>query len=221
MTDASGATAWRAEYDPYGGVYTVRTGSSLHQPLRFPGQTALDGTDTYYNIFRHYRSGWGRYTQPDPLGLNPSLNLYAYVDDAPVNSVDPLGLSKNPSSMNCCELRQEADKLSNELGRRVGEEERIQRLLRGGILQRSTIANLIQYLGHLMQFAQKKVRLVRVIEAMKNKGCGDPPAVASEWATRTYPDVGYIYELYKAVLARDMTALNNLLEEAGSCGCSN
>jgi len=71
MTDAAGTSVWRAEYTPYGGLFSSREGESLHQPLRFPGQVALDGNDTYYNVFRHYRSGWGRYTQPDPIDTDP------------------------------------------------------------------------------------------------------------------------------------------------------
>jgi RHS repeat-associated protein len=92
MTDSAGATVWRAEYAPYGSVFSLRTGPSLHQPLRFPGQMAQDGTETYYNVFRHYRSSWGRYTQPDPIGLTGGLNVFAYVDDNPTNWSDPRGL---------------------------------------------------------------------------------------------------------------------------------
>lgn len=47
---------------------------------------------TYNNIFRWYRSGWGRYTQADPIGLESSLNLYGYVDDDPIGTIDPTGL---------------------------------------------------------------------------------------------------------------------------------
>ncbi len=35
------------------------------------------------NIFRWYRSGWGRYTQADPIGLQDGTNLYAYVGANP------------------------------------------------------------------------------------------------------------------------------------------
>ncbi|HKO55331.1 MAG TPA: RHS domain-containing protein, partial [Thermoanaerobaculia bacterium] len=69
QTDAAAAVAWRAEYEPFGPVFTLRTGATLHQPLRFPGQEA-EG-ERSYNIFRWYRGGWGRYTQADPLFSNP------------------------------------------------------------------------------------------------------------------------------------------------------
>jgi RHS repeat-associated protein len=91
MTDAAGAVAWRAEYAPYGAVHSIRAGSSVHQPLRFPGQVALDGTDAYYNVYRHYRSSWGRYTQVDPA-YRITGQAYAYASDAPLRESDPLGL---------------------------------------------------------------------------------------------------------------------------------
>jgi uncharacterized protein RhaS with RHS repeats len=52
-----------------------------------------------YNIFRWYRSGWGRYTQVDPMGLYGGLNLYGYVSDNPLTSVDPLGLVRVTTSI--------------------------------------------------------------------------------------------------------------------------
>lgn len=101
QTDASGATAWRAEYEPYGTVFALRSGAALHQPLRFPGQEA-EGERTY-NIFRWYREGWGRYTQADPITYRPSAfsmetdpsqadQPFAYARLNPTRLVDPLGL---------------------------------------------------------------------------------------------------------------------------------
>src|SRR5262249_25494192 len=91
MTNASGAIVWRAEYAPYGAVHTLRAGSTLHQPLRFPGQFSQDGTELSYNTFRHYRSSWGRYTQADPAGFKDGPNLYAYARANAITHSDPLG----------------------------------------------------------------------------------------------------------------------------------
>jgi uncharacterized protein RhaS with RHS repeats len=51
-------TAWRIESEPYGWVYSLRSGSDRHQPLRFPGQEAEQlnqgnngATEKRYNIF--------------------------------------------------------------------------------------------------------------------------------------------------------------------------
>ena len=91
MTNAAGSVAWRAEYAPYGTIFTVRTGATVHQPLRFPGQIAQDGSETYYNVFRHYRSSWGRYTQVDPMGQQRGTYMYASAD--PLGDIDPKGLT--------------------------------------------------------------------------------------------------------------------------------
>jgi RHS repeat-associated protein len=96
QTDATGTIDWRAEYEPFGSMYTLRTGATRHQPLRFPGQEAdsLNG-EREYNIFRWYRAGWGRYTQGDRIGLPGGLNSYSYVDEDPVNFIDSLGETKH------------------------------------------------------------------------------------------------------------------------------
>src|SRR5205814_2105814 len=69
-TNTAGQVAWRAEYEPYGNVYVMRAGARTDQPLRLPGQdlaVTWEGTEENYNVFRWYRAGWGRYTQPDPI----------------------------------------------------------------------------------------------------------------------------------------------------------
>ena len=43
-------------------------------------------------MYRYYGSAAGRYTRRDPLGLYPSLNVYAYVDGRPYYYYDPYGL---------------------------------------------------------------------------------------------------------------------------------
>jgi len=98
-TNASGAVDWRAEYEPYGTVNTLRAGAVRHQPLRFPGQEFDDASaDREYNIFRWYRGGWGRYGQADRLRLRPvrfggallpADNLYAYARENTLTFSDP------------------------------------------------------------------------------------------------------------------------------------
>jgi len=107
VTDATGAVAWRAEYEPYGNVVTLRSGATLHQPLRFPGQEAADGTGQSYNIFRWYRSGWGRYTQSDPVLLYQTIGeegrWYGYGLENPLRFIDPKGLYTVDGSCKRCD----------------------------------------------------------------------------------------------------------------------
>jgi RHS repeat-associated protein len=52
-------------------------------------------------MFRRYNRWWATFDQPDPYdgSYNPtspqSFNRYAYVQDDPVNFVDPAGLRPN------------------------------------------------------------------------------------------------------------------------------
>src|SRR6266542_6501878 len=125
QTDATGRPIWQAEYEPYGTIYAIRRGrdETTHQPLRLPGQTAEDGSDLYQNVFRWYRAGWGRYTQPDPIGLAGGINIYGYASSNPLRYVDPMGLATSPRDMTCCDLGKEIDRLKEELKRRIAEEE--------------------------------------------------------------------------------------------------
>jgi RHS repeat-associated protein len=112
QTSTDKTVYWQAEYEPYGKVFALRT-ADQHQPLRLPGQEAEQlnlgpngVTERNYNIFRWYRNAWGRYTQPDPVGLDSgyeasdepsrfSVNLYAYASATPLIAFDPLGLQVN------------------------------------------------------------------------------------------------------------------------------
>ncbi len=103
QTDAARNVIWRAEYEPFGNIYEMRSGNRNEQPLRFPGQELAltwEGFEENYNIFRWYRSGWGRYTTPDPLTMFWSVfpEPYAYVSGNPLRLVDRTGLFAIDSS---------------------------------------------------------------------------------------------------------------------------
>jgi len=105
QTNAAAQIMWRAEYEPYGRLYQLRAGGSEEeQPLRLPGQEIAAhnsvAPDEHYNIFRWYQSGWGRYTQADPLGLAGSANLFTYVDENPIRFFDPVGLISTTPAKN-------------------------------------------------------------------------------------------------------------------------
>lgn len=49
----------------------------------------MDGL--YYHRARMYAPAIGRFAQPDPIGLAGGNNLYAYVENDPLNATDPSG----------------------------------------------------------------------------------------------------------------------------------
>jgi RHS repeat-associated protein len=90
-TSISGNIDWRVEREAYGNRY-LRSGADRYQPLGLPGQETGVALQTQYNIFRWYRTTWGRYTQADPIGLGGGMNVLGYVNGNPVNIIDRVGL---------------------------------------------------------------------------------------------------------------------------------
>ncbi|ENU1862115.1 RHS repeat-associated core domain-containing protein [Salmonella enterica] len=48
----------------------------------------------HYNLFRCYDSGYGLFSQPDPISIRGGINLYQYAPN-PLSWIDPLGLTCN------------------------------------------------------------------------------------------------------------------------------
>ncbi|HEX7309408.1 RHS repeat-associated core domain-containing protein [Lentzea sp.] len=90
LVGTGGRLAWQATFSAWGALLSSR--STTDCPLRFPGQYHDPETGLHYNIFRYYDPRTGRYTSPDPLGLAPSPNPYAYAGN-PLLFIDPFGLA--------------------------------------------------------------------------------------------------------------------------------
>jgi RHS repeat-associated protein len=91
-----GQLRWRWMAEPFGTTAPENNPAGLGAftfNLRMPGQYADSETGLYYNYFRDYDAGVGRYTQSDPIGLaGGSWSTYTYVDGDPLSLVDPRGL---------------------------------------------------------------------------------------------------------------------------------
>ena len=82
--DGSG-TVTKFGYQPFGQT------PSLPPQFGFTGQRPDQETGLYYYRARHYSPEWGRFTQPDPIGYQGGINLYAYVENDPLNALDASG----------------------------------------------------------------------------------------------------------------------------------
>jgi RHS repeat-associated protein len=90
ITDENGVGVWEATYRPFGEAQ-VDPNSRVVNNCRFPGQYYDQETGLQYNYFRDYHPGIGRYVEPDPIGLEGGINLYAYCFNDSVNLIDPSG----------------------------------------------------------------------------------------------------------------------------------
>jgi RHS repeat-associated protein len=90
MYDSTGTQVWSAVWEPFGALHSVS--GALALDARFPGQWYQLETGLHYNWHRHYDPTLGRYTQPDPLGLEAGANRFTYALGNPIMNIDPDGL---------------------------------------------------------------------------------------------------------------------------------
>lgn len=89
LTDAAGNLQAFKRFDPWGRV--IGSGGAM-PTYGFTGREPDLSTGYTYYRARYYDSALGRFLSRDPIGLQGGLNVYAYVDNNPVNNTDPDGL---------------------------------------------------------------------------------------------------------------------------------
>ena len=99
VADGSGAVLERVYYSDAFGTPTFKdasgttlVGTSTGTQFLFTGREWLAALNLYDYRNRTYSAGFGRFAEPDPIGFNAGdVNLYRYVANDPVNSIDPTG----------------------------------------------------------------------------------------------------------------------------------
>jgi RHS repeat-associated protein len=92
LTTPGGTTATTYTYAPFGETTTAGTPSA--NPFRFTGRED-DGTGLYYYRARYYDPVRSRFVSADPIGLAGGINVFSYVENDPLGSVDPFGLDEH------------------------------------------------------------------------------------------------------------------------------
>jgi RHS repeat-associated protein len=85
-TDDTGAVTQRNEYGPFGESAALSGISFGYTGQRYDAESGL-----YFYKTRYYSPVIGRFLQPDTIGYGDGLNMYAYVNNQPMDSVDLLG----------------------------------------------------------------------------------------------------------------------------------
>ena len=88
IAGTNGSVTGSYEYDAYGNILN----NAVPSPHGFSTKEFSRRSGLSYFGARYYDSRIGRWTQPDPLGMINGPNMYVYVNNNPVNNVDPHGL---------------------------------------------------------------------------------------------------------------------------------
>ena len=98
LTDSTGNSNVQYSYAPYGSISITGTTTNSYT---YTGRE-IDGLAINYYRARYYNPATGRFLSEDPLGFDGGdVNLYAYVEDNPINETDPLGLYHCVGGANC------------------------------------------------------------------------------------------------------------------------
>ena len=93
----SGGTLTKFGYQTFGENPSLTSGGYRYTGRRLDPETIAASSQPsglYYYRARTYSPTWGRFLQPDPSGYPAGPNLYAYVNNDPLNNVDLDGLAK-------------------------------------------------------------------------------------------------------------------------------
>jgi RHS repeat-associated protein len=90
LTDSTGTVQTSYTFDPFG--QTTATGTMSSNPSKFSARED-DGTGLYYYRARYYSTALQRFVDEDPTGADGGINYYEYVNNDPINGIDPFGLS--------------------------------------------------------------------------------------------------------------------------------
>ena len=90
LTDAQGRPLRAYHYQAFGLPEEAR---GDRQPFRFTGREWDKELGLYYYRARYYDPRAGRFLSEDPIGFWGGINPFTYVENAPVNARDPLGLA--------------------------------------------------------------------------------------------------------------------------------
>ena len=90
---ADGTISTRYEYGPFGEVFCSVGELAGENPFQFSTKYTDFETDLVYYGYRYYSPDIGRWISRDPIEEQGGFNLYAFVNNDPVNKIDVLSFN--------------------------------------------------------------------------------------------------------------------------------
>ena len=91
LIDAAGTKVAEYVYDPFGRLLSSTGELAEINPFRFSSEYHDDETGLVYYNYRYYSPELGRWISRDPIEEEGGVNLYAMVENSPVNKIDLYG----------------------------------------------------------------------------------------------------------------------------------
>ena len=94
LTDSAQAVRARYDYDPYGRISKIQ--GDRDSFFGYTGHQWHEATGLIFPYYRSYDANLGKWASRDPIGERGGINLFGYVENNPVNSIDISGLTPHP-----------------------------------------------------------------------------------------------------------------------------
>ncbi|KQC09245.1 MAG: hypothetical protein APR62_02835, partial [Smithella sp. SDB] len=96
ITNHMGMTIQKYDYDAFGNIKFTPFPIWIKQPYMYTAREYDNETGLYYYRARYYDAKAGRFVTKDPIGFDGGINIYAYVNNNPINRTAPTGLYPGP-----------------------------------------------------------------------------------------------------------------------------
>jgi RHS repeat-associated protein len=90
LTDSAGKVVQTYDYDSFGNLKDQK--NRVKQPYAYTGREWDKEIGLYFNRGRYFDPMEGRFISKDPIGFEGGINVYVYVQNNPINAIDPSGL---------------------------------------------------------------------------------------------------------------------------------
>src|SRR5207253_6846394 len=91
LVNSSQTLAATYRYDPFGNTISSSGTLATANVYRFSSKERHANSGMYYYGYRFYDPNLQRWPNRDPIGEEGGINLYGFVENDPVNSLDPFG----------------------------------------------------------------------------------------------------------------------------------